>query len=86
MALDRFFDDGRTQTANVAVSASPVSENIMYDVIFIFSEKRLLYIRHFTLDERAETNVSDQRGRENTAELLASLAKRSETSRGGVKG
>ena len=86
MALDRFFDDGRTQTANVAVSASTVSENLKYDEILMFSEKQILYIRHFTLDERAETDVSDQRGRENTAELHASLAKRSETWRGGLKG
>ena len=84
MALDRPFDDGRVQTANVAVSASTVSANIM-DVLFMFRAKRPLYFRHFRLDEKAETDVSDKRGRRNTAELRTSGAKRAETWRGVVK-
>ena len=57
MALDRPFDDGRVQTANVAVSASTVSENILVDLIFMFSSKPL-YFRHFRPDETAEMEVS----------------------------
>ena len=63
MALDRPFDDDRVQTANVAVSASTVSANIMFDLIFMFTAKRSLYFLLFRLDETAETDVSDQRGR-----------------------
>ena len=85
MALDRPFDDGRVQTANVAVSASTVSANIMFDLIFMFTAKRSLYFLLFRLDETAETDVSDQRGRRKTAELHTSGAKRAETWRGGVK-
>ena len=47
--------------------------------------KRPLYFRHFKLDETAETDVSDQRGRRKTAELHISGAKRAETRREGVK-
>ena len=85
MALDRPFDDGRVQTANAAVSASTVSANIMDDLIFMFTAIRPLYFRHFRLEETAETDVSDQRGRRKTAELHTSGATRAETWRGGVK-
>ena len=85
MALDRPFDDGCVQTANVDVSASIVSANTMDDKIFMFRTKRSLYLRHFRLDETAETDVSDQRGKRKTAELHTSGAKRAETWRGEVK-
>ena len=85
MALDRPFDDGRVQTANVAVSASTESTNVIDDLIFMLMAKQPLYFRHFRLDETAETDVSDQRGRRKTAELHTSGAKRAETWRGGVK-
>ena len=85
MALDRLFDDSRVQTANVAVSASTVSANIMDDLIFIFRAKGPLYLRHFSLDDTAETDASDQRGRRKTAKLHTSGAKRDETWRGGLK-
>ena len=39
VALDRPFDDGRVQTANVAVNASTVSANTMDDLIFMFMSK-----------------------------------------------
>ena len=58
-------------------------ENIMDDLTFMFKAKRPLYFRHFRLDETAETDVSDQRGRRKTAELHTSGAKRAETWRGG---
>ena len=35
MALDRPFDDGRAQTANVAVSASSVSANVKDDFLHV---------------------------------------------------
>ena len=85
MALDRPFDDGRVQNVNLAVSASIVSANIMYDLMFMFTAKRPLSFRHFRLDEMAETDVSDQRGRRKTAEIHTSGAKQIETWRGGVK-
>ena len=85
MALDRPFDDGRVQTANVAVSASTVSAKIMVDLTFMFTAERPLYFRYFRLDETAQTDVSDYRGRRKTAELRTSGAKRTETWRGGVK-
>ena len=85
MALDWPFDDGRVQTANVAMNASTVSANIMDDFIFMFKAKRTLYFRHFRPDEATETSVSDQRGRKKTAELHTSGAKRAETWQGGVK-
>ena len=69
MALDRPFDDGRVQSVNVAVSASTVSANIMYYLIFMFTAKRPLDFQHFRLDETAETDVSDQRGWRKAAEL-----------------
>ena len=83
MALDRPFDDGRVQTANVAVRASTVSANIADHLIFMFTAKRTLCFRQFRLDETAETDVSDQRGRRKTAELHTSGAKRAATGRGG---
>ena len=85
MALDRPFDDGRVQTANVAVRASTVSENNIDDLIFMFRAERYLYLRHFRLDDTVETAVSDQRGRRKTAELHTSDDKRAEPWRGGVK-
>ena len=85
VALDRPFDDGRVQTANVAVNASTVSANVMDNLIFMFRAIRPLYFRLFRLDETAETDVSDQRGRRKTAELRTSGAKRTKTWRGGVK-
>ena len=85
MALDRPFDDGRVQTANVAVNASTLSAKIIDDLMFMFKSKRTLYLRHFRLGETAETDVSDQRGKRKTAELHTSGAKRAETWRGEVK-
>ena len=84
MALDRPFDDGRVQTANVAVSASTVSANAIGDLKFMFMEKRPFYFRQFRLDETTETDVSDQRGRKAPARHTSG-AKRAETCRGGVK-
>ena len=74
MALVRPFDDGGVQIANVAVSASTVSANIMDD-LFMFRAKRPLDLRHFRQDETAEMDVSDERGRRKTAELHTSGAK-----------
>ena len=85
MAFDWPFDDSLVQTANVAVSASTVSANILDDLVFVFTAKRPLYLRHFRLDETAETDVSDQLGKRKTAELHTSGVKRVETWRGGVK-
>ena len=80
MALDWPFDDGCVQTANVAVSASTVSANIMDDLIFMFREIRPLDLRYIShIDETAETGVSDQRGGRNIAGLDTSGAKRAET-------
>ena len=53
------FDDGRVQTANVAVSSSTVSAIIMDELLFMFRAKRPLYLRHSRLDNTAETDVSD---------------------------
>ena len=39
MALDWPFDDGRVQTANVALNASTVLANIMDDLMSIFTGK-----------------------------------------------
>ena len=83
MALERPFDDGRVQTANVAVNVSTVSASIVDDLIIMFTEKRAVYSRHFRLDEAAETDVSDQRGSRKTAEIQTSGAKRADTWRGG---
>ena len=78
MAFDRPFDDGPVQTANVAVSASTVSANIMDDLIFMFRAK--LYISDISdIDEKADKGVSGQRGRRKTAELHTSGATRAET-------
>ena len=66
MALDRPFDDSRVQTANErrCERASIVSANIMVDELIFMLTKRTLYFRHFRLlDEAADTNVSDKRGR-----------------------
>ena len=84
VALDRPFDDGRVQTANVVVNASTVSANVMDNLIFMFRAIRPLYFRLFRLDETAE-DVADRRGRRKTAELRTSDAKRAETWGGGVK-
>ena len=51
----------------------------------MFTEKRPYIFRHFRLDETAETDVSDPRGRRKTAELHTSGAKRAEPWRGGIK-
>ena len=82
MALDRPCDDGRVQTANVALNASTVFANIMYNSMFMFTGKIPLYFRHFRLDEAAGTGVLDQRGRRKTAELRISGAKRAESWQG----
>ena len=66
MALDRPFDDDRDKKANVALSASTVSASIIDDLIFMFRAKRPLHLRHFRLDETAETDVSDQRRKRKT--------------------
>ena len=86
MALDRPFDDGHVQTANVALNASTVSAkyNVRFNVHvhgktnFIFPTFRLVY-------EAAEAGVSDQRGKRKTAELHTSGAKRAEPWQGGVE-
>ena len=41
------------------------------------------YISDFKINEAAETDVSDQRGRNKTAELVTSGAKRAELGKGG---
>ena len=64
VTLHRRFDDGRVQTANVAVGASTLSANIVHNLILMFTAKRPLHFRHFRLDETAETDVSDKRGRQ----------------------
>ena len=69
MALDRPFDDDRVQTANVGIRSSDVYENIMNDLMFMFTSKRTSHFRHFRLDETAATDVSDERGRRKTVEL-----------------
>ena len=56
MALDWPFDDGRVQTANVALNASTVSPNIMGDSIFMFTSKCL---RHFRLNETADMALGE---------------------------
>ena len=65
VALDRLFNDGRVQNANVAVSPPTVSANIIDDLIFMLRAKRSLCLRNMAdIDETAETGVSDQRGRQ----------------------
>ena len=83
--LDRPFDDGHVQSTNVAASASTVSAKVLDDLIFIFRAKRPICFRNFRLDQTAETDVSNQRGRREAAEVHTSGAKRAETWRGGVK-
>ena len=48
--------------------------------------KRPLYLQRFRLDEAAETDVPEQRGKRKTAELHTSGAKRAETWREGKSG
>ena len=81
MALDRPYDDGRVQTANVGIRSSTVSANVIPvdDIIFMFRAKRPLYLRHFRLDETTETDVSDKGRRRTPAELHTRGAKRAET-------
>ena len=66
------------------MNAPTVSANIIDDLIYMFRAKQPLYLRHFRLDEIAETDVSDQQGMRKMEELHTS-AKRAETWRGGVK-
>ena len=54
-ALDRTFDGGRGQTANVGISSSTVSENIIDGLMFIFTSKQTLYFRRWGLDETPAT-------------------------------
>ena len=69
-----------------SLSAHPMSANTMTDLIFMFKEKRPLYLRHMSdIHEAAEKGVSDERERGKTAELYTSGAKRAETWREGVK-
>ena len=83
MALDRPFNDGCDQTANVAVSASTVSANKTDDLIFMFRAKRPLYLRHFRLNKTAETDVSGKRRRSKTAELHTAAPNELELGEGG---
>ena len=85
MALDRPVDNGRVQTANVAVSASTVSANIMDDLFLMFRENDIYIFDISDIYDTAETGGSDQRGRRKTAELHTSGGKRAETWRGGGK-
>ena len=62
VALDRPFDDSRVHTANVAVSASTLSANTIYDLIYMFRAERPLYFRYFRLDKTTEADVSDSEG------------------------
>ena len=66
------------------MNAPTVSANIIDDLIYMFRAKQPLYLRHFRLDEIAETDVSDQQGMRKMEELHTS-AKRAETWRGWVK-
>ena len=86
VTVDLPFDDGRVQTANVAVNTSTVSAITMADLIFMFTAMRYLYLRHLLdIHKTAEKGVSDERGRGKTAELHTSDAKRAETWQGGGK-
>ena len=85
MALDRPFNDGRVQIANVPVNVSTVSANRMDDLIFIFTANDVCISDISDIDETRETGVSDHQGRRKTAELHTSDVKRAETLRGRVK-
>ena len=50
----------------------------------MFRAERPVYLGHLSLDETAETDVSDRRGRRKTAELHTSRTQRAETWGGGV--
>ena len=80
VALDRPFNNGRVQTANIAVSTSDVCADIVDNFIFMFSAKRLLprrMSRHMSdMDETPEICVSDDRERSMTAVLQTSDAER----------
>ena len=52
------------QIANISVSVSNAPANIMGDLILMFMARRPLSFRQFRLDETAETDVYDQRGRQ----------------------
>ena len=78
MALDRPFDDGRVQTAHVAVKASTVSANMIRNIIRMFTGRRTLYFRHISLDEAAEAGVSDQQGKEEDRRAHTSGGERAE--------
>ena len=85
MALDRPFEDGRVQPANLAVSASTVSVKNM-TIESSCSGQNDLYISDIShIVDRAETGVSNPRGMGETAELDPNGARRAETSRGGIK-
>ena len=76
VALDWPFDDGRVQTANVAVSTSTWPANIIPDLIFMFRAKRPLCLRHMSdIHEIAEKSVSGERGRRKTAGLCSQYRK-----------
>ena len=55
-ALGRPFDDGRVQTANVALNTSTLSVNIVDNSIFMFTRKRL-YISDISDDTRQDRRV-----------------------------
>ena len=49
----------------------------------MFRAKRPLHLRHSDIDDIADTGVSYERGRRETAEVHTSGAKRAEMARGG---
>ena len=53
--------------------------------MFMFRAKRYVHLRRSDIDETADTDVSDERGRRKTVELHTSGTKRADTWRGGVK-
>ena len=69
------------------MSASTVSAHKMEILSFVQGKTTfILYLRHFRLDETAETDVSEQLGRRKTAaELHTSSAKRAKTWQAGAK-
>ena len=83
MALDWPCDEGRVQIADVAVRAATVSANIMDYLVFMFTENRTLCFRHFRLDETAEKDVPDRRGRMKTADLKQTAPYESKLGEGG---
>ena len=67
-----------------SLSAHPMSANTMTDLIFMFKEKRPLYLRHMSdIHEAAEKGVSDERERGKTAELHTSGANELKLGEGG---